>query len=99
MKYGLEDPIFLELLRCIQEEPKVKRAILFGSRARGTHRYNSDIDLALLCEGRIPTDLIFKIEDAVGIYKVDVVDLAVLRNEELKKSIETEGINLLEINE
>lgn len=95
MKYGVEERVFSEIIRCIKGEPKVKKAILFGSRARGTHRYNSDIDLALLCEVEIPTDLFLKIEDAVGIYKVDLVDLGILKNEDVRNSIEREGIDLL----
>lgn len=37
-----------------------------------------------------------KIEDAVGIYKVDLVDLGILKNEELRESIEREGIDLFQ---
>lgn len=31
--------------------PEVERALLFGSRAKGTHKPGSDIDLALIGQG------------------------------------------------
>ncbi len=31
--------------------PGVEKVVLYGSRARGTHRYNSDVDLLLIGEG------------------------------------------------
>ncbi|MET4001074.1 nucleotidyltransferase domain-containing protein [Marinobacterium sp. MBR-109] len=38
----------LETLQAeLKRYPEVQRAILFGSRAMGTHRHNSDIDLCL----------------------------------------------------
>ena len=38
----------LEKVRAVLERfPEVERAVLFGSRAKGTHKPGSDIDLAL----------------------------------------------------
>lgn len=36
--------------RLLDEHPEVKRAILFGSRARGDHGPRSDLDLILVLE-------------------------------------------------
>ncbi|KIQ93680.1 putative nucleotidyltransferase [Anoxybacillus thermarum] len=35
-----------------QSEEEIQRVILFGSRAKGTARYNSDIDLCVDCTGK-----------------------------------------------
>lgn len=54
------------------------RIIMFGSRGKGKSKYNSDFDLALdlkkpdIRKRRIIED---KIEDAVGLYSVDLVYL------------------------
>ena len=95
MKFGLDNRIVEAIVRCFQEEPTVNRALIFGSRARGTERYNSDIDIAFYCDGRVPAEFILKIDEAAGIYKVDVIDMGTLKNEDLRKSIENEGVTLM----
>lgn len=56
------------------------RIFLFGSRALGTSRAASDIDLALLAEGPIPPDLIARLrdefEESTIPYSVDILDLS-----------------------
>ena len=46
MNVGLSDQIMQGIYQVLASYPAVKKAVLFGSRARGDHRYNSDIDLA-----------------------------------------------------
>jgi uncharacterized protein len=41
----------LDFVRRVSTQFDVERAILFGSRARGTHRTDSDVDLAVLLRG------------------------------------------------
>lgn len=63
----------------LSEHEDLALALLFGSRARGTARIDSDIDLALLGHGRrLPTRLLIEIIGDVGAafgVPVDVVDL------------------------
>jgi predicted nucleotidyltransferase len=40
-----------EFVRRVSVEYSVKAAVLFGSRARGTHRTDSDVDIAVLLHG------------------------------------------------
>jgi predicted nucleotidyltransferase len=41
-----------EFIRRVSARHPVKGALLFGSRARGTHRAGSDVDVAVLLRGR-----------------------------------------------
>ena len=50
MKYGLSDKQFSEMISVISNDPVIKKVILFGSRALGTFKNTSDIDLAVLGE-------------------------------------------------
>jgi predicted nucleotidyltransferase len=56
------------------------RVFLFGSRALGTSRPSSDIDIAILPDGPVPDDLVARLRDALEEsaipYPVDVVDLS-----------------------
>lgn len=46
-----DDPILNEFLRRISSvRPHIRQVILFGSRARGTHRHDSDYDLLLVVD-------------------------------------------------
>lgn len=53
---------------------------LFGSRALGTSRATSDIDIGLLADGPLPDELVARLRDAFEEsaipYHVDVIDLA-----------------------
>lgn len=45
--HGLSPRTLAEIHRVLAGFPQVERAVLFGSRAKGTHRPGSDVDLAL----------------------------------------------------
>lgn len=93
-KFGLK-PRVIEEIRTLAEKYGMQKVVLFGSRARGDFGRASDIDLAVIggdvplfsldAEDRVPTLLSF-----------DVVDLSQDVSEELRVSIEEEGIVLYE---
>jgi predicted nucleotidyltransferase len=49
-RHGLSDATLLRITETLARFPAVERAVLFGSRAKGTHKLGSDIDLALYGE-------------------------------------------------
>ena len=70
------------------------RVFLFGSRALETSRPTSDIDLALLPDGPIPTDLVARLrdefEESAIPYAVDVIDLSLV-DEGFRQKVLREG--------
>lgn len=98
MKFGLKDSIVEILTSAIAGYPTVKRVVVFGSRARGDNKYNSDIDIAVYTEVGMPSGLRAALDKAAGIYKIDVVDMVNLKNESLRIRIEEEGIEIYNIN-
>lgn len=46
---GKPDPTGLAIAQAVQESIRPDTVILFGSRARGDHRPNSDVDLLIVC--------------------------------------------------
>jgi len=94
MKFGLKDDIIRGITGELAKCPQVKRAVVFGSRARGDYRYNSDIDIALYAEGGVPAELYLNLDEAAGIYKINLVDMGSLENEKLRRSIETQGVEI-----
>ena len=47
-RFGLRPALWERITATLLRQPAVEAVILFGSRAKGTHRPGSDIDLALL---------------------------------------------------
>lgn len=87
----IPDNIRDKLINVLSKEKSIKHAILFGSRARGDARTNSDIDLALLGP-HIPLSIHTKLREAAGLYTLDIVRIDELENDSLMESIERDGV-------
>jgi len=74
-----QKPPLQDLIRYLVRQLQPRRILLFGSRARGTARPGSDIDLAV--EGALPASfreerkLKEKLDEMAGLYSVDLVFL------------------------
>jgi predicted nucleotidyltransferase len=94
MKFGLPDHILHAIIRELHKREKITRAVIFGSRASNDYKYNSDIDLAVYCEGKLPPGLWVDLDEAAGIYKIDVVDMNSNLDEKLRREIEEQGVEV-----
>ncbi|MDZ4745764.1 MAG: nucleotidyltransferase domain-containing protein [bacterium] len=90
-------PHVLDLIRGIlANHPEITGAVLFGSRAKGTFRASSDIDLALEGTGdfistqRIASEL----DDLPLPYQFDVQALSSIRHEALREHIARIGVRI-----
>lgn len=96
---GLSPADLQEILRVLGAYPQIRRARLFGSRAKGTHAPGSDVDLAL--EGEITFELIREVsrslnQDSTMPYRFDVLDYAAIQSQELREHIDRVGIPLVD---
>jgi predicted nucleotidyltransferase len=94
MMFGLKDEIIANIRSVLMKYEMINRAFIFGSRARGDYKYNSDIDLALDCKGKCPPGIWAELDEAAGIYKIDVVDLNSSLEEKLRKRIKEQGVEI-----
>lgn len=94
MKFGLDDEIIASLNLIFSKFKSIEKVKIYGSRAKGNFRYNSDIDLSLF--GDISYSDLLKIEllvdDLLLPHKVDLSVYNKIENEDLKKHIERVGI-------
>ncbi len=88
-KTGIRQEV-LEQIRTLAKKSRIEKVILFGSRARGDYHKTSDIDLATSGgqHARFAAD-VDELTDTLLRY--DFVDLDGTVQEELRKSIQTEG--------
>ncbi len=95
MSYDLPERFEERLPMVLLDFPNVEKVILFGSRARGDNKYNSDIDIALIGENIRP-GLNTRIREAAGLYSVDIVNFDSVDNPDLTEEILKDGIVIYE---
>lgn len=90
--YGLSNEL-IEKIKKIRKNYNVKMYI-FGSRARGDYKYNSDIDIAII-DYKISVDKKYQIMNEFdkidSQYKIDVIFIQNIKNKEFLNSIKEEG--------
>ena len=96
LKFGLEEKVIEQIVDIIKEYDEVEKVKIFGSRARGDYKNQSDIDIALYGEkltNSINTNIFYDIDKLYLPYKIDLINFNTLKNEEaLRENIEREGI-------
>ena len=99
MKYGLSDRTLQKIQGVFSHYPQVERAILYGSRATGTYRNGSDIDLSLCGDAlthsvlsRIDTEL----DELLLPYTIDLSIFHQIDNPAMVEQIQHVGVNFYE---
>ena len=96
MNYNLDKRLESEIIS-LAKSFGVKKLILFGSRARGTNKERSDIDLA--AQGGNVTEFSFDIEEKIPtLLKFDIINLDEHVAEDFLAEIARDGIILYEDN-
>jgi predicted nucleotidyltransferase len=95
MRYGLPEKTLSTLNSIFDKYPGIQQVILYGSRAKGTYRNGSDIDLTLITDADFGyTDLLRiagDFNDSDMPYLVDVSIYHRLSNSGLKEHIDRVG--------
>ena len=91
--YGIEESIYKNLISYFNTNRYIQKVILFGSRAKGNYKYNSDIDLGILCDKKYKGTIAEELDEIVGIYSLDIVFLDSM-NDEIKLQVEKYGIEI-----
>lgn len=95
MRYGLSEEIYIQIKKITNKYSKYQFKI-FGSRARGDYKKNSDIDIAIF--GDIKDEEEYKILNEFDLldipYTFDIVFVKKINKEEFINSILKEGVVL-----
>lgn len=97
MRFGLEEHIILQLTTLFEQQPKIDKAIVFGSRAKGNYKPGSDIDIAFKGTDLNTKDLLnlyVKWDDLEIPFKLDLLRYETTKEPELKDHIDRVGIDL-----
>jgi len=91
---GLSDSILDDLRRVFAAYPEIEQVLIFGSRANGTFKDGSDIDLAVLAPTMSAarfTQLWNALDVLPLVFKMDVLHWDTLGNQLLKDKIPATG--------
>lgn len=96
--FGLTEQDIDAIVKILRKYKEVERAVIFGSRAKKTHRKGSDVDISVFGK-----DISFQTirqlsydlnEETLMPYHFDVLDYKSVENNDLKQHIERVGINI-----
>jgi predicted nucleotidyltransferase len=95
-KIGLTSGELSTILAIFTKYPPITKVTLFGSRAKGVARSNSDIDLAItgISDELQIEELAQKLDNLPLPYKFDVKSISGLKNPALKEHIHRVGVQI-----
>lgn len=91
MKFGLTEKEIRLISEIFVHFPEVERVFIYGSRAKGNFRKNSDIDLAVKFEKKAEISIVSiknLLEELPVIYSIDLTDERKILTVEFKKEYE-----------
>jgi type I restriction enzyme S subunit len=95
MRFGLDEHIIEKIIQVFEINSKVDKALVFGSRAKGNYRPDSDIDVAIKGND-ITIDDILKmsvaLEDKGITNKIDLINYTDIKEKALVEHIDRVGI-------
>jgi predicted nucleotidyltransferase len=94
-RFGLPDSAIDRIRGVFARHPSVSQAVLYGSRAKGSHKAGSDIDLTLHGDALDPRELrliLEELDDLLLPYTVDLSIFALLDHPELRDHIRRAGV-------
>jgi len=95
MKFGLAENIIEKIITVFENNPKVDKALIFGSRAKGNYRADSDIDIAVKGTGITLDDILkmqMEMEEKGILNKVDLLDYDAVKEKAVIEHIDRVGI-------
>lgn len=78
-KYGLSDAVIERINSVFSRWPGIERVILYGSRAKGTYRDGSDIDLTIVGDALTQSNLLKIANELDDLLLPNKIDLSLLR--------------------
>ena len=97
---GLSQGDLVTIINRSSSDPLITELVLFGSRAKGSYKKGSDVDLAVICKeqgDQAAIQLSIELnENTFMPYFFDVIDMNSITNQELIEHIERVGIRLFQ---
>lgn len=96
-KFGVSEKLFSDIINTLSFCKNITRAVIFGSRARGDYKYNSDIDICVYGDNLYEKEisiLELNLNELDTPLSFDVVNFTKLSNQELISNIMKQGVEI-----
>jgi len=101
--FGLKETDLEEIISVLSQQPEVKEAFIFGSRAKGNFKKGSDVDIALKGEKlnlQITSHISLLLnEETTMPYRFDLLNYHTISNKELTDHVNRLGVLFYKKNE
>ena len=94
-KYGLSAGVIEQIKSVFSRWPGVERVILYGSRAKGAYRDGSDLDLTVIGDTVMQSDILKiadELDDLLLPYKIDLSLMRQIEDKALIEHIKRVGV-------
>ncbi len=98
MKFGLREEVIEKIQQVLAKYPQINQAILYGSRAKGTYKNGSDIDITLKgaeLNLRLLSQISHELDDLLIPYKIDLSIFHEIENADLLEHIGRVGVEFV----
>jgi len=100
LQFGLKEDVIERIRAVFARHPQVEKAVLYGSRSKGTYKNGSDIDLTLYGGDDLTRHVLFRImdelDDLMLPYSFDLSIFSHIGDMDVIGHIERVGITLYE---
>lgn len=100
MKFGLKETTIQKICDVFARYPQVKKAVLYGSRAKGSYKNGSDIDLTLHGGDDLTLRVLYRImeeiDDLLLPYTIDLSIFCHISDPDVVEHIERVGVTFYE---
>ncbi len=93
--FGLPQSTIEAIRTVLARHPQVEKAILYGSRAKGTYKHGSDIDLTLCGDGltlAVQQQIMAELDDLLLPHMIDLSILSQIGDPEVVEHIRRVGV-------
>ncbi len=98
-QFGLTESVLEKIRSVLKHYSQIDKAVLYGSRAWGNYRENSDIDLTLFGDGitlNVFSRISHELDDLLLPYIIDIAIYQDNKNASLLEQINNKGITIYE---
>ena len=102
-RFGLDEVDIQAICNVLSHYPQVEKALLYGSRAKGTYKNGSDIDLTLLGGDDLTLNILYRIMDDIDDlllpYTIDLSIFRKINDPDVVEHIQRVGVAFYQKNE
>ncbi len=98
-RFGFKTGDLEAIIKVLASFDSIKKAVIFGSRAKGNYKNGSDVDIAIWAEDKdVASEINGLLNDTLPLpYQFDVLNYSTITNKDLAKHINRVGVIIFQV--